>query len=68
MIEENNEDKPEPIEERLIRWDNKEFYAEITAIPMVFNGEPVMQILLNDITDRKKIRDRVGRFGPLCTL
>ena len=63
MIEENNEDKPEPIEERLIRWDNKEFYAEITAIPMVFNGEPVMQILLKDITDRKKIATELGNLA-----
>ncbi|MEH7246142.1 diguanylate cyclase [Neobacillus niacini] len=53
MIKKNKIDKPEQFEERLIRWDNKEFYAEITAIPMVFNGEPVMQILLKDITDRK---------------
>lgn len=52
MIEKDDA-KPEPIEERLIRWDAKEFYAEIMAIPMVFNGEPVMQILIKDITDRK---------------
>jgi diguanylate cyclase (GGDEF)-like protein/PAS domain S-box-containing protein len=54
MVKKNEGAKPEPIEERLVRWDNKEFYAEITAIPMVFNGESVMQILIKDITDRKK--------------
>jgi diguanylate cyclase (GGDEF)-like protein/PAS domain S-box-containing protein len=63
MIESNNQAKPEPIEERLIRWDNKEFYAEITAIPMVFNGEPVMQILLKDITDRKKIETELENLA-----
>lgn len=55
LIEKNDGAKPEPIEVRLIRWDNNEFYAELTAIRMVFNGEPVMQILIKDITDRKKI-------------
>jgi diguanylate cyclase (GGDEF)-like protein/PAS domain S-box-containing protein len=63
MIEKNNKAKPEPIEERLIRWDNKEFYAEITAIPMVFNGEPVMQILLKDITDRKRIETELENLA-----
>ncbi|MEY2194704.1 diguanylate cyclase [Neobacillus sp. BF23-41] len=63
MIEKNNEAKPEPIEERLIRWDNKEFYAEITAIHMVFNGEPVMQILIKDITDRKMIESELENLA-----
>lgn len=63
MIEKNNESKPKPIEERLIRWDNKEFYAELTAIPMVFNGEPVMQILIKDITDRKMIETELKNLA-----
>lgn len=63
MIEKNDGDKPEPIEERLIRWDNKEFYAEITAIPMVFNGEPVMQILVKDITDRKIVETELENLA-----
>jgi PAS domain S-box-containing protein len=63
MIENNNQAKPVSIEERLIRWDNKEFYAEITAIPMVFNGESVMQILLKDITDRKKIETELENLA-----
>lgn len=63
MIEKNDGAKPEPIEEKLIRWDNKEFYAELTAIPMVFNGEPVMQILIKDITDRKKIETELENLA-----
>jgi diguanylate cyclase (GGDEF)-like protein/PAS domain S-box-containing protein len=63
MVEKNEGAKPEPIEERLIRWDNKEFYAEITAIPMVFNGELVMQILIRDITDRKKIETELENLA-----
>jgi diguanylate cyclase (GGDEF)-like protein/PAS domain S-box-containing protein len=63
MVEKNDGTKPEPIEERLIRWDNKEFYAEITAFPMVFNGESVMQILIKDITDRKNIEKELENLA-----
>ncbi|MEH7252683.1 diguanylate cyclase [Neobacillus niacini] len=63
MIEKNNEAISEPFEEKLIRWDNKEFYAELTAIPMVFNGEPVMQILLKDITDRKIVETELKNLA-----
>jgi diguanylate cyclase (GGDEF)-like protein/PAS domain S-box-containing protein len=63
MVEKNDGAKPEPIEERLIRWDNKEFFAEITAIPMVFNGESVMQILIKDITDRKKFETELENLA-----
>jgi diguanylate cyclase (GGDEF)-like protein/PAS domain S-box-containing protein len=63
MNEKNDGAKPEPIEERLIRWDNKEFFVEITAIPMVFNGESVMQILIKDITDRKKIETELENLA-----
>lgn len=63
MVEKNDGAKPEPIEERLIRWDNKEFFAEITAIPMVFNGESVLQILIKDITDRKKFETELENLA-----
>lgn len=63
MIEENNEVKPEPIEEKLIRWDKKEFYAELTAIPMVFNGESALQILIKDITNRKMIETELKNMA-----
>lgn len=63
MIEKINDAKPEPIQERLTRCDNKEFFAEITAIPMVFNGEPVMQIIIKDITDRKKVETELENLA-----
>jgi diguanylate cyclase (GGDEF)-like protein/PAS domain S-box-containing protein len=63
MIETSNDAKPDPIEEKLTRWDNKEFCAELTAIPMVFNGEHVMQILIKDITDRKKVETELENLA-----
>jgi diguanylate cyclase (GGDEF)-like protein/PAS domain S-box-containing protein len=63
IIEKNDGAKPVPIEERLFRSDNTDFYAEITAIPMVFNGEPVMQILIKDITDRKMIETELENLA-----
>ncbi|WP_423801784.1 diguanylate cyclase domain-containing protein [Neobacillus sp. SAB-20_R2A] len=53
MIKNSDGEKPIPIVERLVRFDKKEIFVEITAIPMVYNGESVMQILFKDITDRK---------------
>ncbi|RDU37707.1 hypothetical protein DRW41_07680 [Neobacillus piezotolerans] len=46
--------KPVTFVERFIRYDYKQFYAEVTALPIIYNGEAVMQILLRDVTVRKK--------------
>ncbi|MEH7386061.1 diguanylate cyclase [Bacillus sp. JJ1521] len=54
IMDRNESSKPTPIIEKFIRYDYKIFYVEITAIPIVYNGEPVVQILFRDITERKK--------------
>ena len=43
-----------PLEEKLIRIDGSVFYAEVTAISTTFNGLPAGQVIVTDITDRKK--------------
>jgi PAS domain S-box-containing protein len=43
-----------PLEERLIRFDGTVFYAEVTSVSTIFNEKPAGQILVKDISDRKK--------------
>ncbi|WP_316572604.1 diguanylate cyclase domain-containing protein [Neobacillus sp. YIM B06451] len=54
MMDDFDAYKPVTIVERFIRYDYKQFYAEVTALPIIYNGEVVMQILLRDVTVRKK--------------
>jgi len=42
------------LEEILIRKNGEVFDAEVTALPTVFNGRPAGQVLVIDITERKK--------------
>lgn len=44
----------EPIIERLLRFDGETIWVEIIAMAIVFEGESVIQILLRDITSKKK--------------
>ena len=41
------------VEEKYIRLDGSEFYAEIKAMPIIFDGKPAVQLAGRDITDRK---------------
>jgi diguanylate cyclase (GGDEF)-like protein/PAS domain S-box-containing protein len=60
-----------PIIEKIIRFDYKTFYMEITAIPIVYNRESVMQILFRDITEQKtseKQLEYLANHDPLTGL
>ncbi len=43
-----------PIEEKLIRLDGTVFDAEVAALATTFNNKPAGQVIVADITDRKK--------------
>jgi len=43
-----------PMEERLIRLDGTSFDAEVTAVGTTFNGKPAGQVIVQDITERKR--------------
>jgi diguanylate cyclase (GGDEF)-like protein/PAS domain S-box-containing protein len=53
VMDSNQFSKPATIIEKFIRYDYKVFYVEINAIPIVYNGERVIQLLFRDITERK---------------
>ena len=42
------------LEEKFLRLDGGEIDVETGAIPFIFNGKPANQIIVRDITDRKK--------------
>lgn len=45
---------PDPFVQKLHKGDGTEFWAEITAIPVVYDGKPVIQAIIRDVTDKKK--------------
>lgn len=49
------------VESDLIRLNGEQFSAEIVSIPVTFKGEPAMQSLIQDISERKKIEKSLTR-------
>lgn len=48
-----------PLEEKLIRLDGTFFDAEVSSIPTTFKDNPAGQVIVIDITDRKKAQDEL---------
>lgn len=42
-----------PVEERFVRLDGTTVDVEVTAVPIMFKGNPVIQVIAQDITERK---------------
>ncbi|MEK3936291.1 diguanylate cyclase [Sporosarcina sp. FSL W7-1349] len=49
----------EPQIERLVRFDGTKIWTEITAIPVTYDGEVVIQAILRDVTVRKYYEDQL---------
>ncbi len=49
------------VEEQLIRKDGTSFYAEVAMLPLVHNGKIALQIILRDITERKKSEEELKK-------
>jgi len=49
-----------PLEEKLIRNDGSIFYAEVTALGTTFNGKLAVQVIVNDISERKLADERLS--------
>ena len=54
------EREPQPlIEEKLLRLDGTEFYADVCAVPIEWEGAPAVQVIIRDSTPRKQMEERL---------
>jgi len=42
-------------EERFLLPDNRIVYAEVTGLPITYQGRPAMQVIIRDITEQKRV-------------
>ncbi len=47
------------VEARSTRSDGKQVYVEVTAMPMTIQGNPTIQVILHDVTDRKQLMEEL---------
>jgi PAS domain S-box-containing protein len=52
-------------EERFITLDGRELIVETTAIPFTYRGEPAVQIIVKDITDKKRADETIRKTETL---
>ena len=58
--------KPAPlIEEKFIRTDGAVIDVEVTAAPLKFKGKPAVQVVIRDITGRKRLEQEIARLERL---
>jgi diguanylate cyclase (GGDEF)-like protein/PAS domain S-box-containing protein len=47
----------EIIEEKLLRMDGRIINVEVLAVPVLFDGDQLIQLVIHDITDRKQVEE-----------
>ncbi|HOW38971.1 MAG TPA: PAS domain S-box protein [Bacteroidales bacterium] len=52
-----------PIEDRHIRIDGSIIDVEVVATSLIFNNEPAVQVIITDITEKKRIREELRRMN-----
>lgn len=56
------------IEDKILRTDGTEIFAEIGATPVFYDGQRAVQTILRDISDRKEEQERIWRQANFDTL
>ena len=51
------------IEHRIVKLDGEVIYVEMAAAPLTFEGRPAAQVILHDITDRKRAEEEIRRLN-----
>ena len=60
----HEEHKPLPfVEHRIQRLDGAAIDVEMAAAPLTFEGNPAAQVILHDITDRKRAEEEIRRLN-----
>ena len=66
MTEVTQSDKSIPVvEERFIRLDGSEVEVEVKAIPVVYNRKNAVQLIVRDITERKRAEEAISNERTL---
>ncbi|MFO7656416.1 MAG: PAS domain S-box protein, partial [Bacteroidales bacterium] len=52
-----------PVEDVYIRLDGIPVDVEVMATPVTYRGQPAIQVIITDITERKKIQDDIKRMN-----
>jgi PAS domain S-box-containing protein len=52
----------EPAEEQLLRLDGQVIDAEVAAIPITYDGQAAAQVVIRDITERKRTAEELRRL------
>lgn len=55
------------IEQKYVRQDGREIDVEAIAFPFTYKGEPAIQVIFRDITDRKVAEERMKKNETLFT-
>ncbi len=58
----------EPREERFLRKDGSWFLAEVTAMPLVFEGESAIFAVVRDVSDRLELQRRIMQADRMASL
>jgi len=51
------------VEETFLRLDGTAVEVEVMASPIIFHGQPSIQVIIDDVTERKRIREEVQRLN-----
>ena len=51
------------VEEKFIRLDGVPFYVEIKAIPAIYNHRNAIQVIVHDITERKRTEEKIRQLS-----
>jgi PAS domain S-box-containing protein len=54
-----------PVEEKFVRLDGSAIDVEVTAIPFTYRDKPGIQVIIHDITERKRGEERLRLFRSL---
>jgi len=56
--------KPLPFaEQKILRLDGSEVDVEVAAAPLVFGGKPAAQVMVHDISERKRAEEEIRRLN-----
>jgi len=51
------------VEERLLRRDGSTFWADVRTTPITYEGAPAVQVLVQDISERKQAEEKLSRLS-----